>query len=43
VTFLDLNTEAIQHELERERASRRSGPTAEALLRKLGGRAARTG
>jgi pyruvate ferredoxin oxidoreductase alpha subunit len=36
VTFLDLNGNAIQRELERENAIRRSGPVAENLLRDLG-------
>jgi len=36
VTFLDLNTEVVQRELERERASRRTGPTAENILRQVG-------
>ena len=36
VTFLDLNAEVVNHELERERRERRSGPTAEAILRHLG-------
>ena len=36
VTFLDLNAELISHELERESRMRRTGPTAEALLRRIG-------
>jgi len=36
VTFLDLNTDVVTYELERERQARRSGPTAEAILRRLG-------
>ena len=36
VTFLDLNRELVVGELQRERGQRRSGPTAEALLRQLG-------
>ncbi len=36
VTFLDLNTELVSHELERESRTRRTGPTAEALLRRIG-------
>jgi pyruvate ferredoxin oxidoreductase alpha subunit len=36
VTFLDLNAEVISHELERESMSRRTGPTAEAILRHIG-------
>jgi len=36
VTFLDLNADTVQHELEREAHSRRPGPTAEAILRRIG-------
>ena len=36
VTFLDLDADLISHELERESKSRRTGPTAEALLRRIG-------
>jgi pyruvate ferredoxin oxidoreductase alpha subunit len=36
VTFLDLNADAISHELERESQNRRTGPTAEAILRRIG-------
>jgi pyruvate ferredoxin oxidoreductase alpha subunit len=36
VTFLDLRTELVDRELERERHARRTGPTAEALLRDIG-------
>jgi len=36
VTFLDLNADAISHELERESQTRRTGPTAEAILRRIG-------
>jgi len=36
VTFLDLNADVVSHELERERQSRRTGPTAEAILRRIG-------
>jgi pyruvate ferredoxin oxidoreductase alpha subunit len=36
VTFLDLNAELVSEELERESRDRRSGPTAEAILRRLG-------
>jgi pyruvate ferredoxin oxidoreductase alpha subunit len=43
VTFLDLNAEAVSHELERERSQRRTGPTAEAILRRLGTVASRIG
>jgi len=35
VTFLDLNTDVVAAELDRERAARRTGPTAEAILRRL--------
>jgi len=43
VTFLDLNADLVCHELEREAAVCRSGPTAEALLRRVGTVAARIG
>ncbi len=36
VTFLDLNADVISHELERESKARRTGPTAEAILRRIG-------
>jgi pyruvate ferredoxin oxidoreductase alpha subunit len=36
VTFLDLDAELVSYELERESQLRRTGPTAEALLRRLG-------
>jgi pyruvate ferredoxin oxidoreductase alpha subunit len=36
VTFLDLNTPVVERELVRERLQRRSGPTAESVLRQLG-------
>jgi pyruvate ferredoxin oxidoreductase alpha subunit len=36
VTFLDLDAELVSYELERESTSRRTGPTAEALLRRIG-------
>ena len=36
VTFLDLNADVIQYELEREAQTRRTGPTAEAILRRIG-------
>jgi pyruvate ferredoxin oxidoreductase alpha subunit len=36
VTFLDLDAELVSYEIERESHVRRTGPTAEALLRKLG-------
>jgi len=43
VTFLDLNADLVSSELEREAQARRTGPTAEALLRRLGTVAARIG
>jgi pyruvate ferredoxin oxidoreductase alpha subunit len=43
VTFLDLNTQVVERELQREKQSRRSGPTAEAILRQLGIVATKTG
>ena len=43
VTFLDLNADLVSHELEREATVRRSGPTAEALLRRIGTVASRIG
>jgi pyruvate ferredoxin oxidoreductase alpha subunit len=43
VTFLDLNADVISDELERESRSRRTGPTAEAILRRLGTVASRIG
>jgi pyruvate ferredoxin oxidoreductase alpha subunit len=43
VTFLDLRTDLVDRELERERQSRRTGPTAEALLRDIGTVASRIG
>jgi pyruvate ferredoxin oxidoreductase alpha subunit len=43
LTFLDLDQEAVDHELHREALTRRSGPTAEAILRKLGTVASRIG
>ncbi len=36
VTFLDLNRELVDKQLARERAARRSGPAAEAMLRDIG-------
>jgi len=36
VTFLDLDADLVSFELERESRVRRTGPTAEALLRRLG-------
>jgi len=36
VTFLDLNADVISAQLERESAARRTGPTAEAILRRIG-------
>jgi pyruvate ferredoxin oxidoreductase alpha subunit len=43
LTFLDLNTELVDRELQRMQASRRSGPTAENILRDLGAIASRIG
>jgi pyruvate ferredoxin oxidoreductase alpha subunit len=43
VTFLDLNADVISHELEREAKARRTGPTAEAILRRIGTVASRIG
>ena len=43
VTFLDLNADVISHELERESKARRTGPTAEAILRRIGTVASRIG
>ena len=43
ITFLDLNTDVVNRELERERQARRSGPTAENILRQLGTVASRIG
>jgi len=36
VTFLDLNADVVSFELERESKSRHTGPTAEAILRRIG-------
>ena len=36
VTFLDLNIDVVNRELERESQARRTGPTAENILRQLG-------
>ncbi len=36
LTFLDLNHEVVNRELEREKLQRRSGPTAENILRDIG-------
>jgi pyruvate ferredoxin oxidoreductase alpha subunit len=36
LTFLDLNHEVVNREIEREKQQRRSGPTAENVLRQLG-------
>jgi pyruvate ferredoxin oxidoreductase alpha subunit len=43
VTFLDLDADLVSFELERESRVRRSGPTAAALLRRLGTVASRIG
>ncbi|HYS36196.1 MAG TPA: hypothetical protein VEO01_11250, partial [Pseudonocardiaceae bacterium] len=43
LTFLDLNRSLVDGELARMRASRRSGPTAENILRHVGAVASRIG
>jgi pyruvate ferredoxin oxidoreductase alpha subunit len=43
LTFLDLNTSLVERELERMATQRRSGPTAENMLRDLGVGASRIG
>jgi pyruvate ferredoxin oxidoreductase alpha subunit len=43
LTFLDLNTQLVDRELERVATSRRSGPAAENILRDLGAVASRIG
>ena len=43
VTFLDFDKDLVAGELAREARTRRSGPTAEALLRRLGMVASRIG
>jgi pyruvate ferredoxin oxidoreductase alpha subunit len=43
LTFLDLNHEVVNRQLERERALRRPGPAAEAILKDLGAVASRIG
>jgi pyruvate ferredoxin oxidoreductase alpha subunit len=43
VTFLDLNVDVVNRELEREKQARRTGPTAENILRQLGTVASRIG
>jgi len=43
VTFLDLDADLVSFELERESRVRRTGPTAEALLRRIGTVASRIG
>ncbi len=43
LSFLDLNTDLVDAELQRMEASRRSGPTAENILRDLGAVASRIG
>lgn len=43
ITFLDLNLDVVNHELERETKMRRSGPMAENVLRDVGVVAARIG
>jgi pyruvate ferredoxin oxidoreductase alpha subunit len=41
VTFLDLDWNVVNKQLEREREKRRTGPAAEAMLRDIGAVAAR--
>jgi pyruvate ferredoxin oxidoreductase alpha subunit len=36
VTFLDLDAELVSHQLDRESQMRRTGPAAEAILRRIG-------
>ncbi|MCK6475578.1 MAG: hypothetical protein L6Q35_01965 [Phycisphaerales bacterium] len=36
LSFMDLNVKAVERQLEREKAARRTGPAAEAILRDLG-------
>ena len=43
LTFLDLNLDLVERELERMATQRRSGPTAENMLRDLGVVASRIG
>jgi pyruvate ferredoxin oxidoreductase alpha subunit len=43
LTFLDLDAGLIQYELDRESRARRTGPTAEALLRRIGTVASQVG
>ena len=43
VNFMDLNTDIVDAELAREAAKRRSGPTAEAILKRIGTVASRIG
>jgi len=43
LSFLDLDWNVINKQLERERATRRSGPAAESMLRDVGVIAARIG
>jgi pyruvate ferredoxin oxidoreductase alpha subunit len=43
LTFLDLNADLVRYELERESQVRRSGPTAEAILKRLGTVASKIG
>jgi len=40
---MDLNTDIVDAELAREAAKRRSGPTAEAILKRIGTVASRIG
>ena len=43
VTFLDLNAEVVANELEREAEARRTGPTAESILKRIGAVSSRIG
>jgi pyruvate ferredoxin oxidoreductase alpha subunit len=43
LTFLDLSADLVRYELERESQVRRSGPTAEAILKRLGTVASKIG
>ena len=43
VTFLDLNAEVVANELEREAEARRTGPTAESILKRIGAVGSRIG
>jgi pyruvate ferredoxin oxidoreductase alpha subunit len=43
VSFLDLNRDVVNRQIERERSIRRSGPAAESILKDIGAVAARIG